>query len=629
MVNAQPALAQFQPSFEVFTPSPNPYGLHLLPPAKSADEVLDCFDDGDVEPEHDVTSVVLRTPDDIHEKNIALYPFQKIAIAEIENGFFVDRLRSQRLILPTGTGKTRCFSTFTKRRIADGGRVLILVHRNDLLRQAQEKLSEIGVFPLIEQGESRALAHFGDQFRTVIASVQSLHRDRVRLWPRDSFDWIISDEAHHVQFGGKSQKTSSSSNHWGKIAHWFYTAQHLGVTATPGKMKGKRYINIPGWGRDIEPIQLGEAIRQGYLSPLLVKQCKTDIDLRGIGRVFGKDEGDFKQNELDQVIYDNTNKLATAIKEHIEARPTIAFTPLVASAEALCQALNDIGVKAGVVSYKTDDAVPIYEAHKRGDFQVLCNAMKCTEGFDAPYLECVVLAKPTQSVNVYRQCVGRGTRLSKETGKVNCLILDFAFVTGNLPLVGAPQLLGQELENESDEDIEAITKAANDILNSGETVDLLDAVDQAKIDVKDAKERDRIRREIEAREEAKREARRIKNREEQFRYKVTTLDPMATNLLGIPERTTLGWTRTEPLTAAQETQITRMTKGKIKTENMTKETASAILSQLFSDRQNGLCSYPQREVLTRRLGANNLTAEQARAMKFEEASAYITTYKTW
>ena len=198
-----------QPSFDGFIAPTNPYGLYLVPLVKeSLDEELDVFDDEMIEvPTPEMNAPRILTPDDIYESTLALYPFQKTGIAELENGFFIDQLRSQRLILPTGTGKTVTFSTFIKRRIAQNHRVLVLVHRNDLLRQAKDKLNEMNLFPLVEQGDNRAQAHFGEQFRLVVASVQSLHRDRVRLWPRDSFDWIISDECHHIHLRGK--KTES------------------------------------------------------------------------------------------------------------------------------------------------------------------------------------------------------------------------------------------------------------------------------------------------------------------------------------------------------------------------------------------------------------------------------------
>lgn len=620
VAEAAPRLLNTMPTI-----SPTGYtGLHLVPPLSNDDE-WDCFDDGDVAPPtaQEVIVPSWYEPHMITDNIITYHDYQQQAIAEVLNAFLIEKLKAVRLIMPTGCGKTVVFNGISKRLSAMDYRVLVLVHRNDLLRQADEKMQRVGVVPLIEQGNTRARPHFFGERRVVVASVQSLHKKRLKEWPRDSFDFIISDECHHVR---QDQK-----NWWWMVSKWF-NAQHLGVTATPGVTKSikgkKRYINIPGWQRDIEPLQMMEAIEKGYLAPLVFKQVKTDIDLRSVARVFGEDS-DFKQNELDAVIYRNTNRLATAIKENIGNRPTIIFTPLVASAEALAAALNDIGVKSASVSADTSDREGLYKSHERGDFQCLVNCMVCTEGFDAPYIECVVLARPTQSVNIYRQIVGRGTRTSPATGKTNCLIVDFAFITGSLPLVGGAEMLREKLKDENEEDVEAILAAADDILKEGNDRNLLEVLDEARLTVEEMKEKERIKAEIAERDRQRREALRLKNQEERFRYEVTTLDPFATNLLGIPQHKMDRFSTGAPATDGQKNFITKLSKGKINVETLTKSAASAIIGQLKQDMDAGRASFPQREVLTRRLGEHNLTPEQARGMTFQEASAYISEHKTW
>lgn len=618
MVNAAPQLR-----FSGLAPAA-PQGLYLIP---GGDEP-DVFDDADIAPEAYVPPTYY-TPDMITDNVIDFHPYQRDAIAAALNAILFEPTRSMRLIMPTGTGKTITFNAIAKMIAALDLKVLILVHRKDLLRQADEKLQKVGIVPLIEQGNSHARRPFLDgERRVVVASVGSMHMERLQMWPRDAFDLVISDECHHVRADNK--------NHWWKVSKWFKSAFHFGVTATPGVTKSikgkKRYINIPGWECDIEPIKMLDAIEQGYLAPLVFRQVKTDIDLRAVGRVFGEDS-DFQQNELDAVIHKNTNRLATAIKENIEQRPTIAFTPLVASAGALADALNDIGVSAAMVSGETADPLAVYNAHERGEFQVLVNCMKCTEGFDAPYIEAVVLARPTQSVNVYRQCVGRGTRTftNKKTGyvKKNCLVVDFAFITGNLPLVGGAAILRDRIEQENPEDVDLIFEVADDLIKNGFDLELLDALDQARLTVEEIKEKQRIREEIEAREAERREARRLKNQEERFRYEVTTLDPFSVNLLGIPQQQMDGWGNGSPITEAQANLIERMTKGKIKTAGLTASAASAIIGQLRGDAEAGRPTFAQCRVLTKSMGAHNLTPEQARAMTKQEASAYIDQYKTW
>jgi superfamily II DNA or RNA helicase len=426
-------------------------------------------------------------------------------------------------------------------------------------------------------------------------------------------DGILVHNCHHIKPG----------NHWHKVRRYFNTAKHLGFTATPGEMRGKKYVNIPLFQRDIEHLKLGEAIEKNYLCRLLIKRCDTKIDLRKVGRV----AGDFNQTELDRVIYENTNKLATAIKKEIENRPTIAFTPLVESAEALAAALNDIGVTARAVSYKTRDPLELYEAHKRGEFQVLTNAMKLTEGFDAPYVEAVVIARPTRSVNVYRQMIGRGTRKSEQTGKTNCKIIDFAFVSDSLEIAGAPETV---LDVVDENDIKDIADEVNRLIAEGEDVDLMEAMKEAQRKLREKREKAaaeaEVRRLAEEARLAALEARRAKNREENFNYKVTTYDPFANNLLGIPQERADAWTTHDPATDKQKALITKLTKGKVKVDKLNKQAAASMIGQLKASLNEGLATYAQRDLMVRRMGVK---ADDARNMTIAEATAYINENKTW
>jgi hypothetical protein len=288
--------------------------------------------------------------------------------------------------------------------------------------------------------------------------------------------------------------------------------------------------------------------------------------------------------------------------------------------------LNDLNVTSSFVSGETKEPEKLYQALENGEFQCLVNCMKCTEGFDCPPIECVVLARPTQSVNLYRQCVGRGTRTSPETGKKDCLVLDFAYITGDLPLVGAASLLREKLTDVEEEDADAIFAAAEEILASDSEADLFQVLEEAKKTVEEQKEAERIRQEIEAREAARREERRLKNKEERFRYEVTTIDPLTGNLIGITPLQMDKWGNGEPITDPQASLITKLSKGKIPVEGLSKRAASGIIGQLMADKEKGLCTYGQRDLMVKKLG---VSPEIAREMKFEEAKAYISQHKTW
>jgi hypothetical protein len=204
------------------------------------------------------------------------------------------------------------------------------------------------------------------------------------------------------------------------------------------------------------------------------------------------------------------------------------------------------------------------------------------------------------------------------------LILSFSYITSGLPLVGGADLLAEKLADETEEDAEALFGAAQDILDNDPDADLTTVLEKARLAVEEEREKERVRLEIEARKAAQQEARRRKNREERFRYEVTEYDPLCAQLLNT---TPMAMSITgEPCTDAQATLIEKMTKGKVKTDGLTKKAAMGIIGQLMKDREAGKASYAQRDLMCRKLG---VTPEAARNMTFQQASDYISANKRW
>ena len=428
-----------------------------------------------------------------------LRPYQTQAIKELD-ARFASGSAGELLVLPTGMGKTLVAAEWTKPKFHREDTILFLCNRNKLISQMREELEQHGLFPLVERAEERALGQFKTlaimpdgtmKKRTVvIASVQTLHTERLQQWPRDSFNWIISDEAH-----------GAAGEQWKQITRHFHCAQHLGLSATPERSDGKSLDDLFKFPY-VKPITLREGVEKGFLSPFIIDQVELDIDLRKVG-IVGKD---FDQRELDKLIWQNTNTIAEEIYLHghkklkdgsLKFRPTIVFTPHVNSADAVAAALRDKGIKAACISYRSPDPDILYRQFKSGELECLVNVAILQEGFNAPWVEMVALACPGLSIGPVTQKVGRGTRLSPQTGKSDCKILEFRGTSNSSKdLVGALDIIlgDTALPHNTGEDAKtpkAKLKAqkemaqkmkdrAQQLLDSGEAYDPLQAVDLAR-----------------------------------------------------------------------------------------------------------------------------------------------------
>ena len=383
-----------------------------------------------------------------------LRPYQQEAkdsiFSQWENG-----IQNTLLVLPTGCGKTIVFAKVAEECVRRGDRVLILAHRGELLDQAADKIgNSTGLGCATEKAEQTCL---GSWFRIVVGSVQSMMREkRLNQFPRNYFNTIIIDEAHHC-----------ISDSYQKVLQHFPDANVLGVTATPdrGDMK-----NL---GAVFESLAyeytLPKAIKEGYLSPIKAVTIPLKVDLSGVGM----QSGDFKAGDLGTALDPYLYNIAEEMKKYCHGRKTVVFLPLIKTSQKFRDILNENGLHAAEVNGDSLDRAEILQEFNDGKYDVLCNSMLLTEGWDCPSVDCVVVLRPTKVRSLYCQMVGRGTRLSP--GKDHLLLLDFLWHTERHELCHPAHLI---CESE-----EVAKKMTENLENAAFPVDIEEAEKTAAEDV--------------------------------------------------------------------------------------------------------------------------------------------------
>ena len=313
------------------------------------------------------------------------------------------------LVLPTGCGKTIVFAKVTEECVRNGDRVLILAHRGELLDQASDKIAKAtGLGCATEKAEESCL---GSWFRIVVGSVQSMMREkRLSRFPKDYFDTIIIDEAHHC-----------ISDSYQRVLQHFPQSKVLGVTATPDRGDMKNLGTV--FESLAYEYTLPKAIKEGYLSPIKAVTIPLKVDLTGVGM----QSGDFKAGDLGTALDPYLHEIAEEMRKYCQDRKTVVFLPLVKTSQKFRDILNENGFRAAEVNGDSQDRAQILEDFEAGRYNVLCNSMLLTEGWDCPSVDCIVVLRPTKVRSLYCQMVGRGTRLSP--GKEHLLLLDFLWHT--------------------------------------------------------------------------------------------------------------------------------------------------------------------------------------------------------
>ena len=356
-----------------------------------------------------------------------LRPYQQQAkdaiFSEWGNG-----IKKTLLVLPTGCGKTIVFAKVAEECVKGGSRVLILAHRGELLDQAADKIGKsTGLGCATEKAEQTCI---GSWFRIVVGSVQSMMREkRLNQFPNNYFNTIIIDEAHHC-----------ISESYQKVLRHFPNAEVLGVTATPDRG------DMQNLGTVFESLAyeytLPRAIKEGYLSPIKAVTIPLKIDMSAVG----VQAGDFKSGDIATALDPYLESIAEEMEKYCSDKKTVVFLPLVKTSQKFRDILNNHGFRAAEVNGDSKDRAEILEAFDKDQYNVLCNSMLLTEGWDCPSVDCIVVLRPTKVRSLYCQMVGRGTRLSPETNKDHLLLLDFLWHTERHELCHPASLICESAE---------------------------------------------------------------------------------------------------------------------------------------------------------------------------------------
>ncbi len=335
------------------------------------------------------------------DKNITLRPYQ-VDIIEQCNATRHDTL----IMAPTGAGKTVMAKEIARHEINNGGTVLIVAPKTTLMDQTVEAFHELS--PAVIHGEKE----YDPGLNLFVSTVQTAHRRDLGFTPT----MIIIDEIHYG-FEGKMIKALLND----------FKGRLVGLSATPYDAEG--HI-IEGFELVIDDYDLKYMITEGYLVPPICYKPVT-VDLKGIRST----NGDYNVGDLDKKFnnIESVTQVISATKAMILNREqTIVFCINIKHSEAMAMAYNEAGVvcKAMHSNLSMDEREDILREFKAGDIQVLTNPDMLTTGFDHPPVDTIVLARATQSQNLYKQIIGRALR--QYTNKHNAVILDCAGVIDTL-----------------------------------------------------------------------------------------------------------------------------------------------------------------------------------------------------
>lgn len=353
-----------------------------------------------------------------------LRDYQRAAIDAVFRAW-TEGMKRPAIVLPTGAGKTVVFAHLIKEHVRTeqytgstyGRRVMVLVHRDELADQAMAKIHAIA--PGLSVGKVKA-EHNDITADVMVCSVQTLANSKRRralrneaVSPRSgAIGLIITDECHH-----------GVARTYRAIYDEFKDARNLGVTATMARGDNVGLGSV--WEEVVYSRTILWMIGKGHLADIRRK----DLDLGALKLDQVKESrGDFQAGDLGRALEESgmAEKLPAAYAEHAGSRPGVVFTPTVATAEAVAESFNASGIRTAVIHGGTprEERQQIFADYQSGRVQVLANCMVLTEGFDAPWASCAVIARPTQSAPLYTQMVGRVLR--PYPGKTDALVLNVA-----------------------------------------------------------------------------------------------------------------------------------------------------------------------------------------------------------
>lgn len=351
----------------------------------------------------------------INKNNVNLRPHQIEAKKKIFEAW--DKYNSVMLQMPTGTGKTYlftslindllCYYKMTRNEI----HILIVAHRTELLDQISATLSRFGIQHGFIQGTREQ--HLWK--RVQVASIMSLLTDKNYYNVcRQKFDYIIVDEAHH-----------SLAETYIKLFNLFPKAKKLGVTATPCRLNHESFSLL--YQCLITSPQISWFINNGLLSDFDYVSIKPNSEIqRLINNTEVSSTGDFSNTDLDHTFNNQRirSKLYESYEKFAKGKQGIIYAINKRHAAKIAELYNMHGVNAVAIDCDTpkEERQAHISSFRDGKINVLVNVDIFTEGFDCPSVNFIQLARPTQSLALYLQQVGRGLRIVADKEKT--IIID-------------------------------------------------------------------------------------------------------------------------------------------------------------------------------------------------------------
>lgn len=337
-------------------------------------------------------------------RGLELRPYQRKLVEEVRAAF----ARTSRVlaVLPTGGGKTVVAAEIVRAATEKGRRILAVAHRRELVGQLRETFARaLGLSPQ-EVPAYLPGERVPENAPLAVGSLQTLARRGVE----GRWDLVVVDEAHHVP--AESYQDVVRAGRW-----------VLGLTATPVRVDGKGLGDH--FGALVQGPTVGELIEAGYLVPprYLVPEGGWDVSRLSVVR------GDYSPREVEALAREVRleAQVVETYLEHLRGRPTIVFAAGVEHGRELAARFRKAGVRAAFLEGETppEKREGVLQAFREGDLEVLVNVALFTEGYDEARISGVLLARPTRSLGLYLQMVGRALR--PHPGKEDTLVAD---VTG-------------------------------------------------------------------------------------------------------------------------------------------------------------------------------------------------------
>lgn len=532
--------------------------------------------------------------------NLVLRDYQQLTVDNVLTE--LEEEQSTLVVLPTGCGKTICFAKIAE-KFNGLGRVMLLVHREELMRQGVEKIEGVTSMRCdVEMGDRWADMQAFTKSQVVVSSIQTQiagqsGAGRMTRFKPEDFALIIADEAHHAV-----------SETWKRVINYYLEGNEncrlLGVTATPDRKDEKALGQIFKTVAIVyEP---ADAINDGWLVP--VKQQSVYVEGLDLSQI-KTTAGDLNGAELARVMeYEKTlHQMTGPTLDLVGDRRTLFFTASVAQAERTAEIFNrHKPACADWVCGKTPKVQreQIFRRYHAGEFQILVNVGIVTEGVDVPGIEVVAVGRPTKSRALYAQMLGRGTRplpgvvdgpptpeerraAIAASPKPYAEVIDFVGNAGKHKLITPADVLGGNYE---DAVVERAAELAKDEATDGQPVDVMRKLEEAK---------EIVRKETEA-------AQKRKKVKAKAKYSTRSIDPFAT--WDIEAKKERGWDKGKQLTEKQRKLLERQN---VDPDSLTPSQARQVIGELFKRWNDGTCTLKQAKILKQYEYKTNVSKEAA------------------